>query len=86
MIRDSTFVLLVGTTAMNLKPRPNHRAYLEILRLMTPAQKLRTAFELSELSRSLFLDGLRSLFPDATKDELHQIFLKRIEKCHNRNY
>jgi hypothetical protein len=53
---------------------------------MTPGQRLQTAFELSELSRSLFLEGLRKRFPDATKEELHQIFLKRLEKCHNRNY
>ena len=71
---------------MNPKPRPNHRAYLEILRSMTPAQRLEKAFELSELSRSLFLEGLRKRFPDASKQGLHQIFLKRLEKCHNRNY
>ena len=71
---------------MNPKPRPNHRAYLEILRSMTPGQRLQKAFELSELSRSLFLEGLRKRFPDATKEELHELFLKRLEKCHNRNY
>jgi hypothetical protein len=71
---------------MNPKPRPNHRAYLEILRSMTPGQRLQKAFELSELSRLLFLEGLRKRFPDVTKEELHQIFLKRLAKCHNRNY
>jgi hypothetical protein len=71
---------------MSPKPRPNHRAYLEILRSMTPGHRLQIAFELSELSRSLFLEGLRKRFPNATKEELHRIFLKRLAKCHNRSY
>ncbi len=71
---------------MNPKPRPNHRAYLEILRTLTPEEKLRKAFELSELGKTLFRAGLRRRFPDATEAELHRIFLDRLEKCHNRNY
>jgi hypothetical protein len=71
---------------MNPKPRPNHHAYFEILRSMTPGQRLQKAFELSEMSRSLFLGGLRKRFPDATDGELHRIFLQRLEKCHNKNY
>jgi hypothetical protein len=42
---------------MNPKPRPNHRAYLEVLRSMTPGQRLQKALELSELGRALFLEG-----------------------------
>jgi hypothetical protein len=71
---------------MNPKPRPNHRAYLEILRAMTPEEKLRKVFELSELGKTLFLQGLRKRFPEASPEELHRIFLDRLEKCHNRNY
>jgi len=78
--------LLARTPVMNPKPRPNHKAYLRILRAMTPGQRLQKAFELSELGRALFLEGLRKRFPDATQEELHQIFLDRLEKCHNRNY
>ncbi|MGO9464966.1 MAG: hypothetical protein ACLQIB_08040 [Isosphaeraceae bacterium] len=71
---------------MNPKPRPNHRAYLEILKAMTPDQKLDKVFELSKLGKALFRDGLRRRFPDATPEELHRIYLDRLEKCHNRNY
>jgi hypothetical protein len=53
---------------------------------MTPGQKLQKVFELSELGKSLFRAGLRQRFPEATEEELHRIFLNRIEKCHNRNY
>jgi len=71
---------------MNPKPRPNHRAYLQILRSMTPGQKLQKVFEMSDWSKALFREGLRKRFPDATEAELHRIFLDRLEKCHNRNY
>ena len=72
--------------AMDPKSKPNHRAYLQILRSMTPEQKLQKVFDLSELGKSLFLDGLRMRFPKATKEELHRIYLDRLEKCHNKNY
>jgi hypothetical protein len=71
---------------MDPKPRPNHKVYIEILRRMTAEQKLQIVSDLSESTRSLFREGLRKRFPDATEEELHRIFLKRIEKCYNRNY
>jgi hypothetical protein len=72
--------------AMDPKPRPNHRLYLEILRSMTPEQRLLKAFELSEFSKALFIEGLRKRFPDATEEEFRRILFDRLEKCHNRNY
>jgi hypothetical protein len=71
---------------MDPKPRPNHRQYIETLRRMTPGQRLAKAFELSEFSKRLFLNGLRERFPEASPEELHRIYLARLEKCHNRNY
>jgi hypothetical protein len=71
---------------MDPKPRPNHQAYLQILGSMTPEQKLAKVFELSELANSFFREGLRIRFPDATPEQLHQIYLDRLSKCHNRNY
>lgn len=71
---------------MDPKPRPNHGIYIQILRRMTVEQKLRKVFELSEMTRSLFREGLRKRFPDLTEEEFHRIYLERLEKCHNRNY
>ena len=71
---------------MNPKPRPNHARYLEVLRAMTPEQRLLKAFELSDLSRQLFEDGLRRRFPDLPEAEFRELLLGRLEKCHNRNY
>ena len=71
---------------MQEKPRPFHPKYIEILRAMSPEDRLLKAFELSEFSRSLFLHGLRRRFPQASEEERRAIYLDRLEKCHNRNY
>jgi hypothetical protein len=71
---------------MNPKPRPNHRIHIETLRRMSPAQRLAKAFELSEFSRQLFVDGLRRRFPDLPPDKFQQLLVDRLKKCHNRNY
>lgn len=71
---------------MNPKPTPNRRRYIEVLRKMTPEQRLHKAMELSDLGKRLFLHGLRRRFPEADERQIHEIYLKRIAKCHNRNY
>jgi len=71
---------------MDPKPRPNHARYIESLRRMTPAQRLRKAFELTEYSRRLFLSGLRKRHPGASEDDLNRMAAAQLLKCHNRNY
>ena len=71
---------------MDIKKRPNHRLYIQILRRMTPEQRLLKAFELTEFSRKLFLDGLRKRFPGLPEEAIKKIYLERLNKCHNRNY
>jgi len=71
---------------MNPKPCPNRDLYLGVLRSMTPQQRLAKAFELSLSARRLFRDGLRQRFPHLTEQELHRLYLERLDKCHNRNY
>jgi hypothetical protein len=53
---------------------------------MTPQQRLEKAIELTETARALFRQGLRMRFPDKSEQELHQLYLERLEKCHNRNW
>lgn len=69
---------------MDIKPRPNHAIYIRTLRAMTPEQRLAKAFELSEMTRDLLRAGLRQRFPHASDQELHRLYLDRLEKCHNR--
>jgi hypothetical protein len=69
---------------MIAKPHANHQIYLEALSRLTPEQRLLKAFELTDLSRALFRDGLRQRFPEASEDELQRIYLERLDLCHNR--
>jgi hypothetical protein len=73
-------------TMTDPKPRPNHRAYLASLRQMTAEQKLRKMIELSNLTRELFLAGLKARFQVASDAEIRRIYLERLDRCHNRNY
>lgn len=56
---------------MDPKPRPNHQRYIEVVRSMTPEQRLLKAFELSDLAKKLFKHGLRKRFPDLSEEEFH---------------
>jgi hypothetical protein len=69
-----------------VKERPNHRRYIEVLRSMTPEQRLQKAFELSEFSRALFVEGLRARHPDLGTEEFGKLLRSRLDRCHNRNY
>ncbi len=71
---------------MNMKPRPNHGIYIRALRAMTPEKRMLKAFELSDFSKRLFIDGLRKNFSHLPEKEFHKLYLERLEKCHNRNY
>jgi hypothetical protein len=77
---------LVCNNGVVLKPRPNHSRYLQALRQMSPSARLAKAFELSAQSRQLFFTGLRARFPNLSEAELHHLALRRLAKCHNRNY
>jgi hypothetical protein len=68
------------------KNAADRRRYLEILRRMTPQQRLAKAMELSEFGKSLLLTGLRQRFPELNEAQIHEIYLRRLEQCHNRNY
>jgi hypothetical protein len=70
----------------DIKPRPNHRQYIDVLRRMTPEQRVAKVFELSEFTKRLFIQGLRERFPDLDEERFHKLMLKRLELCHNRNY
>ena len=67
------------------KARPNHRKYLAVLRRMMPGQRLAKAFELSDLTKDLFRQGLRERFPELPEDQFHPLYLERLALCHNRN-
>ena len=71
---------------MNPKPRPNNDVYVRTLRRMTPEQRLAKAFELTEMTRELLWTGLKQRFPEKPEGELRDLYLRRLEKCHNRDF
>ncbi len=70
---------------MRAKPRPNHQEYLRVLAGMTPEARLLKAFELSEMSREVFLAGLRQRFPDLDEEGRWKIYLERLATCRSRS-
>lgn len=70
---------------MDAKARPNHAAYLRVLRAMTPEQRLRKAFELTAMARALFAIGLRRRFPDLSEAAFTRLLRQRLALCHKRN-
>jgi hypothetical protein len=84
-IKDAHAAEALGS-GPKMKPRPNHREYLQVLRTLSPEARLRKAFELSAFSRELFLHGLRRRFPNKSEAEVREIERARVEKCRNRRY
>ena len=70
----------------DIKPRPNHEVYIKVLRRMTAEQHLLKAFELSALTRELFLAGMHRRFPDLNAIEFKKLVRERLEQCHNQVY
>ena len=63
-----------------------HKHQLDVLRGLTHEQRLLLAFELSENTRRIFREGLRTRFPDLSEQELKSLFVERLDLCHNRIY
>jgi hypothetical protein len=71
---------------MNIKNKPNHKLYIQLLRQMSPEEKLQKVFASSDFSRQLFIHGLRQRFPHLPEEDFRKLLLERLDKCHNRNY
>ncbi len=71
---------------MDIKKRPNRKLYIQVLRRMSPQQRLLKAFELSEFSKQLFIRGLHERFPNLSSEEFQEKLRERLVKCHNKNY
>jgi len=68
------------------KQQLNHRLYLEALDRMGPEKRLQKAFELSEMTRKLLMQGIRTRFPDASPEQLRDVLLTILDRCRNNNY
>jgi len=68
------------------KPRPNHQRTLQVLRAMTPQQKLEHVFKLTERSLMLMRIGLRRRLPDLDPAVFEKVYLQLRERCRSRRY
>ncbi|MGH9158376.1 MAG: hypothetical protein ACRD2X_00095 [Vicinamibacteraceae bacterium] len=66
-----------------LKPQPNHKLYIEVLRSMGPEQRLRKAFELAAFGRELLRAGIRRRHPGLSDSEIDALVRDRVMQCHN---
>ncbi|MCL2827051.1 MAG: hypothetical protein FWD72_06580 [Eggerthellaceae bacterium] len=69
-----------------MKTYPNEQRYHDILRKMSPEEKLMKAFDLSDLANEAFKAGLRSRNPDMPENELERLYQEKLASCHNQNY
>ena len=63
-----------------------HKAYIQALIAMGPESRLERSFELSEMSITLFRQGLQEQFPGLSEEEFQALFMRRIALCYNRNW
>jgi hypothetical protein len=68
------------------KPRANHQRTLQILRAMTPQQKLAQVFKLNERTLNLMRIGLRQRHPDLDEAAFEKLYLQMRMRCHNQRY
>jgi len=70
---------------LDRKPTPNRERYLDVLRRMSPVDRLRKACELSDETRRLFKIGLAHRFPELSEAELHELYLEKMFGWHKPN-
>ena len=54
------------------------RKHYELMRRLTPTQRLALAFELTDSARKLILADLQHRFPRADKEEIRRRFIARV--------
>jgi metallophosphoesterase superfamily enzyme len=54
------------------------RKHYELMRRLTPSQRLAMAFELTEAGRKLILADLKHRFPQAKEEEIRRRFIARV--------
>ena len=68
------------------KLKLNRTLYVQALRGMSPEARLSKAFELTEMTRELLQAGLAQRHPSASAEELHQLYLERLDRCRSRTF
>ena len=67
------------------KSDQNRRLYIEVLRRMTPEQRLRKALELTRAVREIARAGVRSRNPDLTSAEIDRLAVEQLLRWHSKS-
>ena len=70
---------------INLKPEPNRKKYIEILRNMTGEQRMRIGFELSDMANKIMIEGIKAQNPAFTSNQIQGEVFRRMMRCHRGN-
>jgi hypothetical protein len=66
------------------KTHSNRALYITILRSMTPEERLRKAFELTEMARALTRAGIARQRPELTVEEVDRLVRDRVIAWHSK--
>lgn len=72
-------------TPRHSKVEPNRKQYIEILQRMTGEERVRIAFELFEMAKSIMIEGMKAQNPDIKPEEIQKEVVRRMMRCHKRN-
>ena len=64
---------------MKATDQASHREYLEVLRRLTPQEKVRIAFDLSARAKARFFARVKHWCPTATDEVLMQAYRRFLE-------
>jgi hypothetical protein len=65
---------------MNLQEDSNHQLYMQVLKRMTPSERLKKAFEPTELKKRLLLYFISKKYPEKTKEEVMKMFIEILKR------
>jgi len=69
-----------------MKTYPNKQRYHEILRGMSPQEKLQKSFELTDLVKAAQKAGIRKRYPQLCDHEIDRLMMERQKSWHNQTY
>lgn len=76
----------INSSYKNSEECNSRKVYIDILKKMSPEQRLLKTFELTEFGKDLFFTGLKERYADLSEEEVRKIYIKKLIECHNRNY
>jgi len=62
------------------------REYKKIMKKVSCQERLKKSLDLSDLTKQLFLTGLKNRYPGLDDKKITEIYIERIKKCSRQSY